>query len=85
MAEKRYILVPYVFDKSMWSLTISRMNYDFTYDEMAELIGVTVSCLKQWQTMKFKGDFQYPSMTNLLKVCNLMDVTPALMFKVSEE
>lgn len=85
MAEKRYIIVPYVFDKSMWSLTLLRMAEDFTYDEMGQLVGVTTSCVKQWVNMKFTGDFQYPSMTNVIKVCNLMDITPALMFKVSDE
>lgn len=85
MAEKRYIIVPYVFDKHMWSLTLSRMADDFTHEEMAQLVDVTSSCIKQWINMKFKGDFQYPSMTNVIKVCNLMDITPALMFKVSEE
>jgi len=85
MAEKRYILVPYVFDTSMWALTLDRMAKDFSYAEMEELIGVGTSCIKAWQAQKFKGEFQYPSMTSLMKVCNLMDITPAVMFKLSEE
>jgi len=85
MSEKRYRIVPYVFDKSMWALTLDRMNKDFTCEEMGQLIGVTVSCIKQWQAQKFKGEFQYPSMTSMMTVCNLVDITPAVMFKVSEE
>lgn len=85
MSEKRYIIVPYVFDTSMWALLLDRMAKDFSYEEMEELIGVTKPCIVAWQRQKFKGEFQYPSMTSMMTVCNLMDVTPALMFKVSEE
>jgi hypothetical protein len=84
MSEKRMIIVPYVFDKAKWSDLIAWLNEDFTYDEMVELTGVTVSCLKQWQRLQYKGEFQYPSMTNVLRVCNLLDFNPSKLFKVED-
>jgi len=81
----KYINVPYVFDTSEWALQLLRLKDDFTIAEMAQLMDVSPKCIDNWINERHHANFQHPSMSNMLKLVNLLDIHPAIFFKVSEE
>jgi len=81
----KYINCPYVFDKSEWAFQILRLREDFTIEEIARLMDVTPKCIDNWINQRHHPDFQHPAMFNFLKLVNLLDIHPAVFFKVSED
>jgi len=81
----KYVNVPYVFDVSMWAMQLKRLNEEFKIEEIAQLMDVSVKCIDNWMHGRHHINFQHPSMTNMLKLVNLLDIHPAVFFRVSQE
>lgn len=41
-----------------------------------ELLGVSWQTIRRWQTGQYDNQFNFPRMSNFLKLCNLLDLDP---------
>lgn len=79
----------YVFDTEKWGALIGRAREAIATDvgadvpgrlELAELMDVSPVCIDAWETRTYKGSFEYPQMTNMLRMCNLTGFNPCDLF-----
>jgi len=66
------------FDKEAFAKLLSECGLSEQF--LAEIFEVTVSCVRHWKNCSYSGSTSYPSMTNFIKVCNLLDTHPSLYF-----
>lgn len=77
----KYVSVPRKFDTVKWSALINELcNLCDTIKDAAILAQVADTTLITWRNANYKEDFQHPSMSNFIRICNLMDVDPSDYF-----
>ncbi len=73
-------LVAWGFNTDLFSRSIVSLSDSFTIAEIAELVGVTPSCIKAWSRGHYSDGFEHPSMSNFLIVCDELDMDPREFF-----
>lgn len=78
----KYVSVPKKFDTVAWSSLINRLiNMFETMTEASAIAGVHPTTLGNWRDQNYGDEgFNHPSMSNFLRICNLMDADPADFF-----
>lgn len=76
----RYKLMNWKFDDVAFANAIIIMLQDFSYAELGELIGVTKSCIHAWAHARYTNEFRHPNLSNLVLVCNTLDLDPRDFF-----
>jgi len=79
-----YRVVDFKFDADKWAAHVTAMIERVGEKELAALLGMSVSGLWHWANNRYPMGFAYPSMTNFLLACNLMDADPRQFFILSE-
>jgi len=79
-----YRVVDFQFDASKWAIHITAVSEQVGEKELAAMLGITVSGLRHWANNSYPMGFHYPSMTNFLLACNLMDADPRQFFILGE-
>lgn len=81
-----YVWSDWHFFSSRWATYIARGCDTLGTEEFAELIEVNPVTLKHWigDLSVNEPNYPYPSMTNFLKVCSLLDIDPAIFFHVRD-
>lgn len=81
----KYVSVPMVFDREKWAVLVCTfISFFETIREAAVMAETSDTALHTWSKNNMSDKFPYPSMTNFLKICNLMDADPKDFFKVGE-
>lgn len=71
---KRY---DWVFAWQEWADALRAALKDFTKEELAEIMEVHSHTILSWSGDEpHNDDTPYPSMTNFIKVCNMLDLDP---------
>lgn len=79
-----YKLVLWEFDTKAFSAAIMALHEHFSYGEMAELIGVSKSTVNNWARGNWSAEFPHPHLSNLLIVCNELDLDPRSFFVLQD-
>jgi len=79
-----YKWVDWIFNKRLWAQVINRAVEVHGLSELAELIEVSETTLTFWGQMRYKDGFEWPHMSNFLKVTNLLDLDPRRFFELEE-
>lgn len=90
------IFTKWVFDTEAWGLLVGRAREAIALAEhdgdevvglidLAELLGVSTAIIDQWEKRIYYKGFEYPQMTNLIKLCQLMDFDPRNLFCIEEK
>jgi len=85
----------WVFDTEAWGLLVGRAREAIALSEhggdeitglidLAELLDVSTAIVDQWEKRIYYKGFDYPSHTNMLKLCNLMDFDPRNLYCIEE-
>lgn len=77
----KYVSVPRKFNVVKWSSLINDLcNLFDTIREAAIIAQVADTTLITWRDGRYQGGFEHPSMSNFIRICNLMDVDPSDYF-----
>lgn len=77
----KYVSVPKKFDVVKWSALINNLvNMFETVSEAAAVAEVHPTTLENWRDMRYSNEFQYPNMSNFIRICNLMDADHSEFF-----
>lgn len=77
----KYVSVPKKFDVVRWSSLINDLcNMFETIVEAATIAQVSDTTLIHWRDANYRKGFDHPSMSNFIRICNLMDRDPAEFF-----
>lgn len=78
-----YRIYPMVFDRTKWAAVL---NVAAAGDQkgLAYLLGIDPSTLSGWINDRYSPNFQHPSMTFFLNVCNMLDLNPQEFFCLDE-
>jgi hypothetical protein len=79
-----YRVIDFQFDAEKWAVHITAMIKQVGEKELAAMLGMTISGLRHWANNRYPMGFSYPSMTNFLLACNLMDADPRQFFILGE-
>lgn len=80
----KHKVIPMEFDSAAWAKLVQRACDEIGTDTVADMLGVTTSCIKHWRKNEFPAGFEYPSMTNFIRACNLLDADPRAFFVLGE-
>jgi len=72
------------FNRALWALLMERAIKVHDVDDLAEMLDVSTTSIVFWAQNRYTKPFAYPSMTNFLAVCNLLDIDPRKMFELEE-
>ncbi len=81
----RYKLVNWTFDYSLWAAAIDRAATEIGQKELAAMLDVNPTTIRNWRIGRWTEDFTWPAMHNLLKVVNLLDLDPREMFTLEDK
>jgi len=79
-----YRVVDFYFDAEKWGQQITMMCEKVGEKELAALMGMSRTGIWHWAHNSYPSGFAYPSMTNFLLACNLMDADPRTFFIIEE-
>jgi len=79
-----YKLVNWVFSSARFSSAILQMHDHFSWVELGQLLGVSKSTVNNWANGNFSEEFPHPHMSNLLIVCNTLDLDPRDFFVLED-
>lgn len=79
-----YRVISFKFDAEKWAQTVTRAVQEVGLEHMAALCGMSTNGIKHWANNQYPMGFAYPSMTNFLLACNLMDADPRQFFILEE-
>lgn len=82
---EKYTLVDWGFDAELWAQAIKRGVDEIGGKELAEYLGVGRTTLTNWANKNYTSQFHWPHMTNLLKVCNALDLDPRSFFNLEDK
>lgn len=80
----KHKVVPMEFDSAAWAIIVQRACDMIDIQVLADMLGVSVGCVKHWRNNKYPDGFEYPSMTNFIRACNLLDADPRDFFVLRE-
>lgn len=80
MSARYQKLVLWAYNTKLFSDCLNELLKDFTLAEVAEIVGVTPSCIKSWANGHYSDGFNHPSMSNFLVVCDQLDLDPREFF-----
>lgn len=80
-----YKTVRWEFNGDAFAFAVSEWVLAFGADEVAAMLHVHRSTVQHWSRGVFNVEFPHPSMSNLLTVCNELNINPTLMFTTSED
>lgn len=82
----KYTYINYVFDLERFQLVLNMACEQHTVDTIGQLLEVSPSTVSGWRSVNYQSsDFPHPSMSNFLKVVNLLDLHPGDFFKLEDE
>lgn len=81
----RYSLVNWVFHQTAFASAILLMHDTFTWIELGGLLGVSKSTVNNWANGNFSEQFPHQHMSNLLIVCNMLDLDPREFFILEDK
>jgi len=76
--------VSWRFYSELWAETINKLILAHGADDLAEILDMSTQGLKAWSENTWTEGYQYPRMTNLLKVCNMADIDPRIFFETGD-
>lgn len=79
-----YKLVNWEFSQTRFSAAITQMHENFSWVELGELLGVSKSTVNNWANGNFSEAFPRPHLSNLLVVCNTLDLDPRDFFVLED-
>lgn len=77
---KKYGLYNFTFDKMWWSALMARAASEIDKDVLAEMLNISASAIHNWSVGRYAEGFEHPSMSNFLRICNMLDVDPREFF-----
>jgi len=80
-----YEIRDFQFDAEKWALVVTDCIQKIGEKEFAALMGMSVSGVWHWANNRYPMGFAYPSMTNFILACNLMDVDPRQFFVLERD
>lgn len=80
----KYKIVNWRFNTEAWANAMS-VALDTFGEDFPVMLGVTMSCVRQWSKGVYKEGFEHPSMSNVIKTCNLLDLDPRKFFELEGE
>jgi len=73
------------FNRDLWAETVSKAIDAHGLLDLAEMLDIDHSSLGSWAKNRYYKGFNYPSMTNFLKVVNLLNLNPAHFWALEQE
>jgi len=80
----KYSLVYWDFDRAKFSNALMGLHENFSWGELAEIIGCSKSTVYNWANGNFNDEFPWPRMHNFVNVCNECDLDPRDFFILAE-
>ena len=80
----QYVLADMKFDAEKWAELVSRAVEKIGLAEFAALMGMSQQGVRHWARNRYAMGFSYPSMTNFILACNLLDADPRQFFIMEE-
>ena len=77
----QYRLHNFEFDSALWAEKLNECDHA-TIEAVRELSGLSKSAFWHWLMNRYPAGINYPNMTNFLAICNLLDLNPAVFFKL---
>lgn len=79
-----YRVVHWEFNTALFARHLAAWMDTVGEQDVADVIGVNLSTLRNWRNEKYTGEFRFPSMSNFLKACDELSLEPYLFFTTSE-
>jgi len=70
------------FNSEAWAATLNNIG-DELIEAARELTGLSEAAFWHWRNNTYPEGFEHPNMTNLLKICNLLDLDPRDFFDLA--
>lgn len=80
----KYKVVHWEFDSERFSRHIGAWMDTVGEQDVADVVGVHLSTLRNWRNRKFTTPFTFPSMGYFLRTCNELSLDPRDFFTTSE-
>lgn len=80
----KYSLVNWDFDRVKFASCLMGLHENFSWGELAEIIGCSKSTVYNWANGNFNDEFPWPRMHNFVAVCNECDLDPREFFILAE-
>jgi len=80
----KYKVVYWEFDAERFARHLSAWMDTVGEQDVADVLGINLSTLRNWRAQKYTGEFRYPAMSNFLKACNELSLDPRDFFTTSE-
>ncbi len=71
-----YKWINWTFNAPLWAETMAHAIEVYGIDDVAELMEVDTSTVRNWSRNIWKGAFTWPHMVNFYKACNLLNLDP---------
>lgn len=81
---RKYVVVAWEFNTALWADTIATQMVNFGQD-LPAMTGVDKSTLNNWAKERYTEGFNWPSMVNFIRVCNLFDLNPDEFFILEDK
>lgn len=79
-----YKWVDWEFDTDKWAEVTGAVVSELGREYLAELMEITPAAIDAWHMQRYKGEFRYPNMTNLIKLSNIANVSPGVFWRLKE-
>ena len=76
----KYKVVPWEFNHVAWSAAMAQIVDSGDMEALAELTELSTAAIRNWAKGVYTEGYQYPRMTNFLKICNVLDINPQEFF-----
>lgn len=72
-----YKIYNWTFDSERWAGVLDRVSLEIDDRTLGEVLGVGRSTVNNWRNRAYRlSEFDFPSMSNFIKVCNALDLDP---------
>jgi len=72
-----YKWIDWGFNRDLWAESIAKAIELHGILDLAEMLAIDPTTLDSWAKNRYYKGFNYPSMTNFIKVVNLLNLNPA--------
>lgn len=72
------------FNRVLWARMMARAIEIHGVHDIAEMLVIDAATMESWSKNRYYRGFNYPSMTNFIAVCNLLDIDPRSCFELEE-
>ena len=76
--------VRWEFDRETFAGHLATWVEAFGRDQVSAVLHVSPKTVEQWSRNQFSEEFPHPHLSNVLTVCNELDIDPRTLFTTSE-